>query len=216
MGEEIDLGGLPKGTRMVVTVFRPPYEEDYVATLLSCARDGLLIDVDRPPDADVPLVPGAAISVLVDDIHPPIRFRSSINSVYRTAGKHMVLARYPQDQDVTPFEQRELHRVRLQEVRIQARRMDLPSRPLFDAELIDLSLGGAGLNTKEELLFGTKLTMDLMLPEAPLKNMTGQVVSVTRTSGGYRVGLRFDRITPDARRALRNFVYYSAEQPADQ
>jgi c-di-GMP-binding flagellar brake protein YcgR len=90
-----------------------------------------------------------------------------------------------------------------------ARRMNVTCRSTaeFDATLRDLSEGGLAMLSRDPVELGATIQVRLGSEEFPaLLELFGEAVHVEPTDGGFRVGLRFSRLDPQAQGRIRMLI----------
>ncbi len=83
----------------------------------------------------------------------------------------------------------------------------------YDASLLNLSAGGALIESDAPFDFSTTLELTLSLPGEPLLRILGQVVHISdetqSSSPGSRLfGVRFVSLDPDVRHAISRYAWY--------
>ena len=80
--------------------------------------------------------------------------------------------------------------------------------PILEADVVDLSEGGAGLLCSHQLPPGRKLMVRLCPPGGKTMTRMAEVVSCRRTDGGgYRIGTRFIQYKPGGNRSLPQVLF---------
>lgn len=80
-------------------------------------------------------------------------------------------------------------------------------RDPINVRTIDISTGGIGILTSENLPIGTNCTLSIRMPTGQTLKTQAQVTySILRGKGGFRIGLRFLSIDPIAVSVISKFM----------
>ncbi len=98
---------------------------------------------------------------------------------------------------------------------VQVRDLTHPRR--YDAELINLSSGGALVQTRASLAIPARVEIALSLPGEPQHTVNGRVAHISEgqmggVSGMRRVGIRFVDLTSDSYESIVHYITHSLTQ----